>query len=109
MNKKIIQYALMMLAFVTITAECSDYDEGNEKYNNVEWFPLGAEWRYSSCPQSFYYTVVKDSLGFQIIEGLEQIGSSISYKKSAKILSMRKMVKFTITSKINSEKYTTAM
>ena len=60
MDKKIIQYALIMLSFATFSVGCSDSDEWE---SSVDWFPLGAEWTYFSCPNRFFYTVVGDTLG----------------------------------------------
>ena len=93
MVKRFLKFAVMVLSFAAITAGCSDYDEG---YSHVDWFPMGAEWRYANCPDVFFFTVVKDTLvagrRCRLIEGRrrrgsidEKISEEIVYEKNGKV------------------------
>ena len=92
MDKEIVKYALLTLAFVIISAGCSDYDELD---GQVEWFPIGAVWDIFKRPEHYIFTVERDTIvaskKCQVIEGVKilninkKIGEEIVYEKNGKV------------------------
>jgi len=85
MGKMIFKYVAMMSAMLMTVIGCSDFDGGDSR---VEWFPIGAEWRYYFYQQyEMFFTVEKDTLvegiNCRVIAGKD--GRHVVYEKKGRV------------------------